>query len=200
MIADQHILPDEEALFLRLSHSDVDAFTAIFNFYEPRLYPFVLKMTKSETIAEEVVQEVFIKLWTNRASAASIDNPQGYIFRAASNQTISHLRSKARQMNLVKAVTNSSEEESNITEETLELKELQALVHEAVEKLPSQRKLIYTMSRQQGYKNDEIAQQLGISVSTVKNQLTEALRTIREHLKQHPGLPAIIIAIIMKLH
>jgi RNA polymerase sigma-70 factor (family 1) len=200
MAADQHILPNEEALFRRLSQSDVDAFTTIFNFYEPRLYPFVLKMTKSETIAEEVVQEVFIKLWTNRATVGSIDNPKGYIFRAASNQTISHLRSKARQMNLVKTVAGSNGDESNSTEETLELKELQAMVHEAVEKLPPQRKLIYTMSRQQGFKNNEIAEQLGLSISTVKNQLTEALRTIREHLKQHPGLPAVIITIIMKLH
>jgi RNA polymerase sigma-70 factor (ECF subfamily) len=199
LTADNNILPNEEDLFRRLSEGDVNAFTEIFNFYEPRLYPFVLKMTKSENIAEEVVQEVFIKLWTNRVSLARIENPGGYIFRAASNQTITHLRSKARQMSLAKAVAHSGGEESNITEESLQLKELQSLVHEAVEQLPPQRKLIYTLSRQKGLKNDEIAEQLGISISTVKNQLTEALRFIKEQLKQHPGTPTIIIMIVMKL-
>jgi RNA polymerase sigma-70 factor (ECF subfamily) len=200
LTADNHILPNEAELFLRLSHGDVNAFATIFNFYEPRLYPFVLKMTKSETIAEEVVQEVFIKLWTNRASFSTIDSPKSYIFRAASNQTITHLRNKARQISLIKTVAGTTDDASNITEESLELKEMQSLVHQAVEQLPPQRKLIYTLSRQKGLKNDEIAEQLGISISTVKNQLTEALRFIREQIKQHPGTPALIIMIVMKLH
>jgi RNA polymerase sigma-70 factor (ECF subfamily) len=200
MNGSEHILPNEEELFLNLSTGDVNAFTEIFNFYEPRLYPFVLKMTKSETIAEEVVQEVFIKLWTNRESATLIEDPKRYIFRMASNQTISHLRSKARQSRLTKAIALTNDDESRVTEETLELKEVQALVNEAVEKLPTQRKLIYKLSRQQGLKNDEIAEQLGLSISTVKNQLTEALRTIKDHLKKHPGTSAIIIMIIMKIH
>jgi RNA polymerase sigma-70 factor (ECF subfamily) len=199
MNEDQHILPDESSLFYRLSEGDVDAFTSIFNFYEPRIFPFVFKMTKSEVIAEEVVQEIFIKLWTNRASLGAVDNPKGYLFRMASNQTITHLRGKARQMKLAKAVAHFVDEESNATEEFLELKEVQSLVHEAVEQLPPQRKLIYTMSRQQGLKNDEIAQRLNISVSTVKNQLTEALRTIKNHLKQNPGTASIIIMIVMRL-
>jgi RNA polymerase sigma-70 factor (ECF subfamily) len=199
MNEDQHILPDESSLFDRLSEGDVDAFTSIFNFYEPRIFPFVFKMTKSETIAEEVVQEVFIKLWTNRASLADVDSPKSYLFRMASNQTITHLRSKARQMKLVKVMAHLTDEESNATEEFLQLKEVQSLVHEAVEQLPPQRKLIYTMSRQQGLKNDEIAQRLDISVSTVKNQLTEALRTIKNHLKQNPGTATIIIMIVMRL-
>jgi RNA polymerase sigma-70 factor (ECF subfamily) len=193
-------MPNEAELFSRLSKDDVEAFTAIFNFYEPRLYPFVFNMTKSETIAEEVVQEVFIKLWVNRNSVAALDNPAGYIFRMASNQTITHLRTKARQHKLAKAVAQGSDEESNITEEMLELKEVQGLVNEAVEQLPTQRKLIYKLSRQQGLKNDEIAAQLNISISTVKNQLTEALRSIKEHLKQHPGTSVIIIMIVMKLN
>ena len=131
MSNDLHILPDETSLFARLSEGDVDAFTTIFNFYEPRLYPFVLKMMRSETIAEEVVQEVFIKLWTNRASFATVDNPRSYIFRMASNHTINHMRNKARQMKLAKEVAGAHDDESRVTEETLELKELQHLVNEA---------------------------------------------------------------------
>lgn len=192
------ILPNEKELFLRMAEGDQVAFTAIFEHYEPRIYPFVLKMTRSEIAAEEIVQELFIKLWTSRADASNITNHRSYIFRMAVNRTANYMRAIARNVRLVKNASGQMKVERNITEELLDMKETEALINKVVEELPEQQRKVYLLSRKQGLKNDEIAQRLNLSDKTVRNHLSEALHSIKEKLQRSPGAAIALIIFLMK--
>lgn len=190
------ILHDEKELFIQLSQDDQAAFTKIFDHYEPRLYAFVLKMTRSATSAEEIVQELFIKLWTNRSSVASIQNPRSYIFRMATNRTANYLKSLARNSRVEKKASDIANNSINSTDEIMDLKEMTEQVHKLLGQLPEQQKKVYLMSRKDGLKTEEIATRLNLSEKTVKNHLTAALRFIRERLRQSPGTTTSLLLLV----
>jgi RNA polymerase sigma-70 factor (ECF subfamily) len=192
------ILPNEKELFIRLSRGDQVAFTKIFDHYEPRIYPFVLKMTRSEISAEEIVQELFIKIWTNRAIFENIENPRSYIYRMATNKTVNYMKAIARNVRLVKKVSGQLVVEKNITEELLDLKETEAIINQVVGQLPEQQRKVYILSRKEGLKAEEIAERLNISHKTVKNHLTEALHFIKEKLQRSPGTAIALIIFLIK--
>jgi RNA polymerase sigma-70 factor (family 1) len=194
----ENILANERELLALMSKDDQAAFTKIFDHYEPRLYPFVLKMTRSEVVAEEIVQELFIKLWTSRALAPQIENPRSYIFRMAVNRTLRYMQTRSRQASLVEKAGGRMTVEKNFTEEIIDLKETEALINKAVELLPEQKRKVYTLSRQQGLNNEQIAEQLNISKSTVKNHLTEALHFIKQQLQNSPGATIALIIFLVK--
>jgi len=194
-----YILPNESILFHRVAYGDEKAFTEIFYHYSKRIYPFVLKKTKSETIAEEIVQEIFIKLWTNREKLSHIENYESYIFAIAANKVYKHFKKIAGEEKLIKALWDRINELHYGTEEIIELKESEGLINKVIEQLPPQRKKIYQLSREQGLSHAEIAEQLKISPSTVNNQLTEALRYLKQHLHEMPETALALLAILLKL-
>jgi RNA polymerase sigma-70 factor (ECF subfamily) len=194
------ILQDEKDLFYRLSQNDKGAFTLIFDHYEPRIYPFLLRITKSETAAEEIVQEVFIKLWTLRAEADKIENPRSYIFRMATNKAVSHLRSLSKTTKLMQHVAGNTATARNITQENIDYKQTEDIINKLADQLPTQQQKVYKLSRQQGMSNEEIAGQLHISPSTVKNHLTEALRFIRERLQQSSTSIIFLVTFLVKFN
>ena len=191
------ILPDEKELFARVAEGDQAAFTKIFDHYEPRIYPFVLKITRSEIVAEEIVQELFIKLWINRAAVKKIKNPRSYIFRMATNRTINYLKTLARQVRSVEKITNQVAVENNATEEMVNFKETVELINEAVSQLPEQQKKVYLLSRREGLNADEIAARMNLSNKTVKNHLTEALHRIKIKLQNSPGAITTLIVFLI---
>jgi len=193
-----YILPDESTLFTQIAHGDEKAFAEIFYHYSKRIYPFVLKKTKSETTAEEIVQEIFIKLWTNRENLSHIENYESYIFTIAANKVYKYFRKIAGEERLLKALWNRVNELCYTTEEIIELKESEELINKAIEQLPPQRKKIYQLSRHQGLSHAQIAEQLSISPSTVNNQLTEALRYIKQHLQEMPETTLALMIILLK--
>ena len=198
MTASAAILPNEKELFVRMAEGDQAAFTKIFDHYEPRIYPFVLKITRSELSAEEIVQELFIKLWTNRAAAKKIENPRSYIFRMATNRTTNYLKTMARQVRIVEKATGQVVIERNVTEEMVDLKETEELINKALQQLPEQQKKVYILSRREGLNADEIATKMNLSSKTVKNHLTEALHTIKERLQNSPGAAIALIVFLIK--
>ena len=200
MTSEHKILPNEKELFERISHGDEAAFTEVFYYYEPRIFPFILKMTDSKALAQEIVQELFLTLWVRRDSASQIEHPRSYIFRMAANKTTTWLKKEARKTHVEKNAMELISDEYNTAEEKIAFQEMQESVNKAVEQLPPQQKLVYQLNRQQGLKNEEIAQQLNISEKTVKNHLTEALRSIRNHLENSPGASLTLLMVIMKLH
>lgn len=179
-----HIVPNERFYWQKVAEGDETAFRKIFHSYNERLLPFVLKMVKDETTAEEIVQDTFIKIWENRVSIASMDNPAGYIFTISTNRTLNYLKKTANDARLREKLWLRVKDEQNDAEELLSFKESSELIKGLVELLPPQRKLIYTLSKEEGLNYDEIAAQLKISRHTVKNQLVDALRFLRTELKK----------------
>lgn len=178
-------LPDNDRSLFRLAaEGNEQAFSDLFNLFLPRLYPFIIKLTKSESAVKEIIQETFIKLWLNRDKLPEMENPGGWLFRVASNKAYDYLRAQALKDKIFRPIT-SEPDTINAPDQGLDAKELRRLVAEAVYKLPAQRKKIYLMSREQGKTIPEIAALLEISPNTVKNALVTSLKCIREYLARH---------------
>lgn len=177
----------EHLLFQRIADGDEAAFGHLFNLFLPRLYPFIVKFTKSESAAQEVIQESFIRVWMNRDKLTEIDNPGGWLFKVASNECYNYIRKKVRKDALFTSM--APETESNTadisTQEGIDIKELTYLVGRAVDQLPAQRKKIYQMSRHEGKTIPEIAAELQVSPNTVKNTLVASLKFIRSELQRN---------------
>jgi len=185
MASPVHILPNEKELFAKASQGDQQAFTAIFDHYMPRIYAYILKYTKSEAVAEDITQDVFAKLWTNRKDLAGIHSQASYIFTTAFRFSINHFRKTTNEAKLIKTFQNGTTEESNVTEETIQFNESNHLVQLAIDQLPPQQKLIYKLNKLEGLSYEEIAEQLQISKNTVRNALTTASQSVRKFISEH---------------
>ena len=172
---------NEKQLFLQAAAGDERAFEALFNAFLPKLYPFIIKLTKSEPAAQEIVQETFIRVWLARDKLSEIDNPGGWLYKIASNECYSYLRKNALNNKFYNPLTVEPDP-VHTTQENFALKELNRVIGEAIDKLPSRRKKIYRMSRDEGKSIAEIAALLNISPNTVKNALVASLKFIREYL------------------
>jgi len=179
------LLHNERELFSQLAQGDENAFTGIFHFYSRKLYPWLLKKTREAEVAEEIMQDTFLKVWVNRERLAGMDNPEGYIYKIAANLTLDHFRKLAMEHKILNRFQNGNANAVDVSPQgVIDFKETQKIIDQAVHQLPDQRKRIYTM-RQEGMSYQEIAAALGISANTVKNQLIIAGKFIRGYLVEN---------------
>lgn len=158
-------------------------------------------MCKSPEATEEIVQDIFIKLWINRHSLSQFDSPEAYIFSMARNRTIDYLRRLAKDTNLMSVLEGDLSTGNNDIEEQLNAKELRRLIEEALGQLSAQKQTVFQLSRDEGLSHDQIAEIMQLSKSTVKNHLSETLRHIREHLSQQPNSEAtLLVLLLLSLH
>jgi RNA polymerase sigma-70 factor (family 1) len=159
-------------------------------------------------MTEDAIQDIFLKLWKNRTALTGIDNFGSYIFRMAQNQCISHFKRAARET-LILAELQQQTPAPGAPDpgNALDAREIQQRLRQALAKLPPQQKLVYTLSREEGLRHEEIAERLHISPSTVKNHMIKALSTLRNQLTNPaatsafniipPVVPAIAIASLL---
>lgn len=162
-----------------------EEFRHLFDAYRNRLYGYVLAIAHSKYVAEEITQEIFIKLWLCRDILHQVDNLEGYIFTIARNKTLNHLRKAANNVRLLRELQGLAAPENNNVEERSLVAEYDTLIRDALNQLSPQRRLVFQLSRYQGLNHEEIALELKLSRHTVKNHLVEALRFIRHYLGQH---------------
>lgn len=194
------LLPyEEKALLLKISEDDENAFRTLYDIYFHRLSVYIFKLCKSDTATEEIVQDVFIKIWEYRSSLASIDTPEAYIFSMARNKTIDLLRKLARETGLIGVLKAHLELSNNEIEDKLNLADLRRLIDEALEPLSDQKKRIFHLSGNEGLEHDEIAQIMQLSKSTVKNHLSQTLQHIREFLSQKQNPEALLLLLSLGL-
>ena len=161
------------------------AFSVLFFRYLPVLSVFATRFTKSEDSAEEIIQDAFIRVWLNRDKLAGVDNVKAYLYKYVSNEALSHLRKKLKQEKMATSFAASHTDSDNNTVEEINLRDVTRIVAAAIEKLPTQRKKIYQLSRNDGKTIPEIAEVLQISPNTVKNSLVTSLKFIRLQLEEH---------------
>ncbi|MES1250243.1 MAG: RNA polymerase sigma-70 factor [Chitinophaga rupis] len=183
---------DDKLLFGRIATGDEAAFKLLFDKYKVRFYAASLKMTRSSTLSEEIVQEIFMTLWLRRAGLPEIDNPYSYLFTMVYNSVYAHFRRIALEKQMQHTMGERAAERSDETEEWLDARESRQWVEEAIRQLPPQQQNVYRLSREAGMSREEIARQLGISPHTVKNHLQEALKSIRAHLQRMAGLAVVL--------
>ncbi len=180
-----------DKLITRFIEGDKTAINDLYEEYSPRLYSFAMAYLKSESEVLDIVQEVFVNLWINRNKLKKDSNLEAYLFTVAKNTVISIFRKKISEKKYLetlksKIVTNSIDTESQINYNLLseEVKKL-------VDQLPSQRKRIFKLSKEKGYTNKMIAEELNISVKTVEDHITKARKFLKENLKDY-GLLAML--------
>lgn len=162
-----------------IKEGDEKAFEMVFVTYFNKVKYFIFGLIKSEEDAEELAQDIFVKLWVNRESVDFEKSLGSYLHTSARNATINFLKSKFVRDSYVSDQLHQ-EEGNESTEEGYYAQETALLIKMAVSQMPEKRKTIFELSREKGLSNDEIASQLGISKKTVENQLSLALKEIRK--------------------
>ena len=175
-------MTDEKSILEQFAAGNHTAFRELFMRYHLKVYYFVLGLVKSESDAEDLTQEIFLKLWTHRSRFTEVRTFGSYLYVLAKHTAFNYIES--RRVNLVSLERAGEEdgERSDTPYEDLVAKDLRLLVDMIVETMPPQRKMIYRMSREQGLSNEKIARELNISKRTVENHLTQALADIRKIL------------------
>jgi RNA polymerase sigma-70 factor (ECF subfamily) len=162
---------------------DMSAFDVIYRKYNKKLYRFAYSILKIKSDAEEIVQEVFIKVWENRNKIDEYLSFESYLFTITYNSTISFIRKRTKEsqyIDYLKSIQHPSIQPNIIPE--LEYNELKDKSEKIIELLPHRQKQIYKLNREEGLTYKEIAVKLNISINTVETHMERALKVIRKKL------------------
>ncbi len=193
------MLYNEKELLLLTSQGEEKAFTELFHTHRNKIYTIAYKLTFCEENAEEIVQDVFLKVWLKRESLADVESLDSWLFIITRNTVYSFLKSKAHKIlhqSLAETEFIGCAEDADAR---LKEKEFHSILNEAVEKLPQQQKQVYRLSKEAGLKQDEIAIQLNIAPETARKHLQYAMRSIRAYLLSRIEL-GILLVILWKMN
>ena len=171
-------------LISRIKEGDESAFRIVFDLYSSKLYAFSYRFLKEKEPCQEVVQEVFLNLWINRAKLDTQYPIAPYLYTITRRLTLNVLRHVATSQSAMNKMWLNVKKVSNETEQEVFLDDLSRFTEQVLSKMPKQQQLIFRMSRHQELSYDEIAEELNISRNTVKNHLVAALKTLRTQLNK----------------
>lgn len=176
----------ELLLFKAISKGEELAFKQLFDIYKDKLFGLAISLTKSTTLAEELLQEVFISLWISRHLLANVQDPPAYIYQSTYRKLRQLVKKEQHQQLIMLAVKEQSglPEQANDPEIQLLLSETKRILADAVNQLSEQKRKVYQLAKVDGLSYKEISAKLNISPNTVRNHLVDALRLIREHFTQ----------------
>lgn len=179
---------NESELLLQLRNGDEAAFTRLYHQYSAQLYYATLSMVKDETMAEELVQLIFTRIWQKRTSLQIEENFAGYLYRSSQHAVYDRFRKISRDKALRERFSNLATSHYTHIEEALLRKEHAGLLQQLLDLLPVQRRKVFQLCKMEGYSYKEAGEQLHIAPSTVKDHLTKATKAIQDYLKEHPEI------------
>jgi RNA polymerase sigma-70 factor, ECF subfamily len=179
-----------------LKNGDRAAFTHIYHCYGPKLYAFARKLVPVPEEAEEIVQEVFIKLWEHKHFIDPQQNFDGYLFRIARNLVYNQARRHVYAVAYQQYLAGQESGTKNEIQEKLEYQELNQLLEETCASFSPVRRQVFMMSRMEGRSNSEIAEMLQTSTSNIENHVNKALREIRLKLKSYEIIYLLLLCIL----
>jgi len=179
----------------RLKENNVPAFDSLFNKYSNKLYRFSFSLLKNAEDADEIVQETFYRVWKKREQIDITKSFKAYLFAISHNLIIDRLREKLKEKEFREFLLENFEETEPEKVNEQDFIQISEVIRTAVEELPSKRKEIYKMSRDQGLSNQKIAGELGITVKTVENQINLSLK----YLKKRLGKQALMVSFFFAL-
>lgn len=179
-------------LALRLRNDDIDAFNILYWEYHAAVYTNALRLIKDPSIAEDIVQDVFVALWGKRHTIDPEQDIAGWLFVTSHHKTVDQLKRKLKHALAQKSLSIFRDEQSIIINADLKEEQLCA-IEEAMDKLSPQKRKVLELCKVQGRTYKKAAEELHISKYTVKEYLSEALVSIKKYLVEHPRQTGIII-------
>lgn len=174
---------NESHIISRMISGDINAFKLLFDHYYPQVRFFTLGIVKDTFVADDIAQNVFIKVWTKRELIDSDRKFNSYLYSITKNEITDYFRSLVISESLDNALyLKDNDHTDEMIESAYDLSHIKELVMTEVENMPPQRRIVFIMSRLQGLSNDEIATKLDISKRTVERHLNMALHLLREKL------------------
>ncbi|WP_167021480.1 sigma-70 family RNA polymerase sigma factor [Chitinophaga sp. Cy-1792] len=193
-------IQEERDILARISRSDEAAFGQLFDHYRDRVYGLALKLTESEQLAEEIVLDVFLKIWLKKDMLPEIEHFTAYLYTTTRNHVFSTLKQLSVRRNAEDAVR--VEEyllHSSQTDYAVMDKQYREILEQAVSQLSPRQREVYRLIKEQGLKREEAAAQLALSPETVKRHLAEAMYAIRVYCLARLDVVAVIM-ILQRLH
>lgn len=170
----------EQRYLKKLGEGGHDAFDALFTSYYPRVKSFLAGFVKDGELAADMTQDVFFRIWINRETVSKVTSFKSYLFRIARNLIYDHYDHSLIKEKYVSKQRQKTNIDPEALDEGLHAQELSLLIDLAIEKMPPQRRRVFTMSRTEGLSNERIAEELNISKRTVENHITTALNELRK--------------------
>jgi RNA polymerase sigma-70 factor (ECF subfamily) len=181
------------SLHQRLSSGDELAFKLFFQKNQPKLFTYIYKVVKSREIAEELVLDIFVKIWSAKEILSEVENVDAFLYRMAVNKSLDFLRTAAREKRIQQLLNHHMQYEQATATSNHDLKEYNQRVTQCLQMLTQQQQLVLNLSREEGLTHEQIADKLNLSKNTVKNHMVTALKKMREFIKR--GQLSILLAI-----
>ncbi|HTN37767.1 MAG TPA: RNA polymerase sigma-70 factor [Arachidicoccus sp.] len=190
----------EQELLTQLKAGDAHAFTRLYHMYSKQLYLTIFRLVKSDKIAEELLQELFVKLWEKRGGLTIQSNIGGYLNRMGANLVFDFYRKATKDQLAKEQLIAFFSDEQTDHQPAQELETEADTVNQLVtlmEQLPPQRKKVFELCKIQGKSYQEAGQQLGISVSTVNDHIVKATRLLRTQLIERNSFSALLLLLLL---
>lgn len=183
----------EKEMLLRLQQGDEQAFLWIYHAYKSPIGYKLLRLLKSETLVEEMMQDIFLKVWEHRASIDVEKSFKAYLYRISQNMVIDLFRRAKKEKAILEEIIAGNTELYTHIEESIFQKENASLLNRLIEQLPAQRKKIFIACKLEGKSYKEVADQYGITASTVNDHLQKAMHYLKSKLFITPDALLIVI-------
>lgn len=195
---EKRVFSDSE-LLQQLIGGDEEAFLLLYNHYHRAVFAFVVKYVNSKPLAEDLVQEVFIKIWERKDKLQHVQSLRAYLFATARNHTLNGLKKAFKSEVAMGEVINAFVESRNETEEHLLDKEYVDFLQKVLASLPERSREIFRLCREQSKSYEEVAEIMGISRNAVKNHMVFSLKTLRASAEKDLGISLSIFLTIINI-
>lgn len=184
---------DDFLLIQRLRQNDDAAYIELYNRYHAKMYSWLVPFVKLPELAEDIIQETFLKIWEIRHRLDPERSFPAYLYRISRNRAFKLLKKISFDKNLRSRVLIQSAIEINDPEKNYQWQQYRQLLDNAVSRLPAQRQKVFKLCRQNNKTYEEVAAELGISRNTVKEHMVKAVQDLRQHFYRCDGVTLILL-------
>jgi RNA polymerase sigma-70 factor (ECF subfamily) len=177
--------PEDAILIRKLKKGSRDSYEQIYQKYYDQLIRIAQKYVKSNSLAEDAVHDIFIKLWQERERLNENQSLKGFLYTALKNHVLNLIRDSHQEIYEAYAPRAGLEDGRNEVEEGIIYEEYEQIAQKAIDQLSVKRRQVFEMKRLSGLSNAEIARELGVSVSTVKSQYYRGSQMVKNYLKKN---------------
>lgn len=184
---------DQIAILTRISHGDESAFRYLYELYRPTVYKFLLNYVQNPVLAEDLYQELFLKVWAKRDELMHVLSFKAYLYTIAKNLAINSLKRTAVSEQAIKELHLYYRNEHVNTSHQIQTNEYMRMLTEELDKLPKRSREIFFLCRQEGKTYEEVATKMGISRNAIKNHMVSTIKALKTFAKKQLGVTTLMI-------